>query len=356
MEEPVWISQDDCSQLERLLRAYKVIEPETRVSKLTPAGDGNMNVTLRAELTTDGLPQSLIVKQSRPFVAKYDSIAAPIERIEYEAAFYRYATQLAALQTMLPDLIAWLPQQYLLVLEDLGVASDATSIYRQLTGNEASSAKLPDESGSLAWIETLVQWLRHLHATSRSQVDVEEFRNLKLRTLNHAHIFEIPFSDPPPIDLDAVCPGLATASRSLRCNASLKAVCAQLGAVYLRDGDCLLHGDFYPGSWLILPEGPRVIDPEFCIAGPPEFDLGVMLAHLRLSGFEDAESLLAGYDSKNGSIDWELVFDFAAVEVLRRILGVAQLPLPHTLEQRMVFVESAASRLTGSVGHASRSA
>ncbi|MFK7737278.1 MAG: phosphotransferase [Pirellulaceae bacterium] len=348
MEEPTWISEGNPSQLERLLQDLKVIVPEARVSKLGPAGDGNMNVTLRAELMTDGIAETLIVKQSRSYVAKYDFIAAPIERIEFESAFYRYVAHDASLQTLLPNLIAWLPHQYLLVLEDLGAASDATAMYQQKPSRESSV--LP------SWIEPLVQWLCQLHSTSRGRVDVGKFRNLNLRTLNHAHIFQIPFADSPAIELDSVCPGLTDASESLRFDGSLKAVCGRLGALYLKDGDCLLHGDFYPGSWLILSDGPKVIDPEFCFAGPAEFDLGVMLAHLQISGIKNAESAFLSYDPENQSTDWELVFDFAAIEVLRRILGVAQLPLSHTLDQRMALVESAATRLNDSSRNANRSA
>ena len=40
------------------------------------AGDGNMNCTLRASLGG----RTLILKQSRPYVAKYPSIPAPLDR------------------------------------------------------------------------------------------------------------------------------------------------------------------------------------------------------------------------------------------------------------------------------------
>ena len=55
---------------------------------------------------------------------------------------------------------------------------------------------------------------------------------------------------------------------------------AKVGDIYLSDdGGVLLHGDYYPGSWLKTDAGFRVIDPEFCFLGPPEFDLGVLAAH-----------------------------------------------------------------------------
>lgn len=97
MEEPTWISKDSPEELERLLKDQLVLVKGARIRSLAPAGEGNMNVTLRAELVTEGVSETLIVKQSRPYVAKYDSIPAPIERVEYEAAFYRQAAQVPSI-------------------------------------------------------------------------------------------------------------------------------------------------------------------------------------------------------------------------------------------------------------------
>jgi hypothetical protein len=36
----------------------------------------------------------------------------------------------------------------------------------------------------------------------------------------------------------------------------------ELGEIYLADGAQLVHGDFFPGSWLRTPHGPMIIDPE----------------------------------------------------------------------------------------------
>ena len=36
-----------------------------------------------------------------------------------------------------------------------------------------------------------------------------------------------------------------------------------LGVRYLEDGDTLVHGDYFPGSWLRTGEGVRIIDGPF---------------------------------------------------------------------------------------------
>ena len=49
------------------------------------AGEGNMNHTLRIVTDVD----SIVLKQSVPYVAKYPDIPAPINRDRVEAAFYQ---------------------------------------------------------------------------------------------------------------------------------------------------------------------------------------------------------------------------------------------------------------------------
>ena len=72
-------------------------------------------------------------------------------------------------------------------------------------------------------------------------------------------------------------------ARALQADACYVGIVRELGALYLQDGTSLLHGDYFPGSWLQTAAGVRVIDPEFCFFGPPEFDVGVLLAHLHLA-------------------------------------------------------------------------
>lgn len=337
MLEKQWLGVEAAEQVESLLVSNSLMESHETIVGLEPAGSGNMNVTLRVTLEDEagGPPRSLIVKQSRPFVAKYSSIAAPLERIEYESAFYRFAQSDASIAAHMPAMLAWIPEHFVLALEDLGRAADATSLYAQYPHPE-----LPHV------VPALLDWLHGLHTVSGGRVDIDEFCNRRLRALNHAHIFEIPFQEDPAIDLDAVCPGLNAASQTIRRDAKLRSVCRELGRLYLSDGGCLLHGDYYPGSWLLMDDGPRVIDPEFCFVGPAEFDLGVLLGHLHLVGCEEAEhAIQQSLQRRSLERSWDLVQQFAAVEVLRRLLGVAQLPLPLNLEERQVILAKAASIL-----------
>ena len=159
-----------------------------------------------------------------------------------------------------------------------------------------------------------------------------------LRELNHAHIFSIPLSDPPALSLDSVCDGLEAASNFVRANRALHQAMEWLGEVYLR-GEAtqpvLLHGDYYPGSWLQTTGGFRVIDPEFCFRGPREFDLGVMAAHrIFCHGAPDSTTIETLCKDYGHDVSVELVGGFAGVELIRRLIGVAQLPLVADLPTR----------------------
>ena len=337
MNEPVWIDRNSHHAISDVLRGLNVKSEEEQIVAVEPAGDGNMNVTLRVFLKDSvGTQRSIVVKQSRPYVAKYEAIPAPVNRIHYEAEFYRFASDTPELANKMPGLVAWLPEQHLLVLEDLGTASDATAIY---SANVDQNGDLPE------WLADLFAWLTTLHGCSTGIDGPTLFANCELRKLNHQHIFDLPFSDPPVIDLDAICPGLNEASKTSRSDFGLQNKCRQLGETYLGEsGTCLLHGDFYPGSWLLMEQGPFVIDPEFCFVGPAEFDWGVALAHLWMSGYDPAKPWLDKF-VRHEQVSMQLVQEFAAVEVLRRIMGVAQLPLTVNLAQRIQLIDHAVSQL-----------
>ena len=125
----------------------------------------------------------------------------------------------------------------------------------------------------------------------------------------------------------------------------LKRKIKELGEVYLASGAVLLHGDYYPGSWLKVSSGFKVIDPEFAFFGPAEYDLGVMLAHLRLAQQpeEDIGRVLDMYGGR--AIDEKLVSRFEGMEILRRLIGLAQLPLELSLDEKGELINVAANKI-----------
>ena len=330
------LSEDDPTSILTRLVDLEVCEGTESISQVAKAGEGNMNLVLR--VTTDS--RSVIVKQARPWVEKYPSIAAPDERIVSEIEFYRCISENGPVRAAMPSVLAFDVEQRLMVLEDLGTASDYAILYRSdVAQSEVDSV-----------FERAINWVSQLHA-----FDAKDNQNLgckPLRSLNHQHIFSIPLSDPPAIDLDAVCDGLTKASRAICSDDALRQTMTRLGEIYLEagvpanNGKVLLHGDYYPGSWLKTEAGFRVIDPEFCFCGPREFDLGVLAAHWIFCGGKadsstiDAVIQASVVDADIGNqVSRHLVLGFAGAELVRRLTGVAQLPLDADLDRRTQWID-----------------
>lgn len=336
--EPIWIDSTSTESVREVLALCGILQEDEQISELSSAGEGNMNIALRANISGASGSRSIIVKQARPYVAKYRQIPAPIERVAFESAFYDFVEDDEVLAKRMPQRLTSNSDHFLLALEDLGPAADATSWYQATPSNIVGQ------------VTELLDWLFVLHQTSRGKIDKHRFGNHELRALNHAHIFDLPFRDPAATDLGQFCVGLSEASLEVRSDQALRGAALKLGECYLGSGHCLLHGDYYPGSWLVSGAMPMVIDPEFCFAGPCEFDLGIMLGHLQLIGHLEAsqtfEQQIEMHNTSANIVDLDLMHRFAAVEVLRRLLGVAQLPLGEmSLDRRMELITNASDTL-----------
>lgn len=305
---------------------------------LTKPGEGNMNYTLRVQTNA----RSLIVKQARPYVEKYPAIAAPVERAVIEGHFYRRIARNPTLRAAMPELLGADNDESLLVLEDLGESSDYTHLYQ---GNGSG----PDHTLSSGELGELVRFISLLHNQFRAAHE-PAFANQAMRTLNAEHIFNYPFLAENGFDLDTVQPGLQALAVPYKQDNVLKQAVTGLAEQYTGNnhaGLCsLLHGDYYPGSWLHTQAGTRVIDPEFCFYGPPEFDLGVMLAHLHMARQPEAvlTQVLAQYDRPDG-FDENLLRQFTGVEIMRRLIGLAQLSLSLSLDEKEAMLAKAAQMI-----------
>lgn len=290
-----------------------------------------MNFTLR--VTTPN--RSLIVKQSRGYVEKYPTIAAPANRAVIEGRFYQRVQTVPAVAQCMPQLFDVDDQTNVLVLEDLGAAQDFTFLYQ------------PGHHLSESDVKLLATYLSQLHTHFTSPTPDPAFANRAMRALNHEHIFTYPFLENNGFDLDAIQPGLQGLAMPYKRDEDVKKRATELGKLYLSDeGTTLLHGDYYPGSWLKTAAGVNVIDPEFCFYGPPEFDLGVFVAHLYLSHQPDLvrAELLTTYQ-RPASFNESLMHQFAGIEILRRLIGLAQLPLSLPLDEKRVLLEQARAML-----------
>ncbi len=325
------IDQKDPAALQVYLAKKNWLNTDEPILSLSKPGEGNMNYTLRVKTPR----RTLIVKQARGYVEKYPTIAAPAERAVMEGLFYRAIAPNPLLASMMPTLIGLDETAHILILEDLGAASDCTVLYQ------------PGQTLTTAEVTALATYLATLHGQFMASAPNPVFANRAMRALNHEHIFRYPFRDDTGFDLDTVQPGLQALSAPYR-NARLVLAAQTLGERYLDETPetptTLLHGDFYPGSFLRTATGLKVIDPEFCFYGPAEFDLGVLLAHLHLARQPDrvAAQLLAEYGVPTG-FDERLLRQFTGIEILRRLIGLAQLPLSLSLAEKEALLEQASA-------------
>ena len=293
---------------------------DERVVSAERIGDGNMNLTVRLRTSS----RTLILKQARPWVEKYPHIPAPVERASVEAAFYRVIGARTDLSRRMPRLVGFDYPAKLLVLEDLGERSDLMGLYRGDPLPEAACLEL-------------VEFLSMLHACAAPAGETHTLRNRAMRKLNHEHQYDLPLRKDNGLDLDRITPGLEFEAARLRSDVRYCARVTELGSQYLYDGPVLVHGDFFPGSWLQTGGGLAVIDPEFCFLGPREYDIGVFLAHLHLINAHSRWSIVESkYD---GPVNWPLARQFAGAEIMRRLIGVAQLPVPPELTGKREWLE-----------------
>jgi 5-methylthioribose kinase len=318
-----WLDAGDAKGLRAFLVARGWLEPGEGMIGCTRAGEGNMNLTLRVR--TDR--RSMVLKQARPWVEKYDHIAAPWERSLSERWFYERVASIPEVGRHLPRLLAGDPEARVLLLEDLPGARDLTGVY---AGERIEAAEL-DELGLV---------LRALHDATAADPPRPGF-NRAMRELNHAHCFVVPLDAATALPLDRFEPGLASVRDAVSRDEALRAVAQQTGHRYRSAGGPLVHGDYFPGSWLRTSTGLRIIDPEFCFQGDREIDVGCAVAHLVLARQPPAvaQRFLDAYGT--GACDPVAIARYTAMEIVRRLIGVAQLPIAPTHEWRAALLARA---------------
>ena len=328
MDQLFKIDLSDPASLQRYLLRKKWLKPGEQVMKVEKPGEGNMNCVVRV-ITAD---RSFIVKQARNYVEKYPSIAAPTERAVVEAAFYQTAQKNASLKESMAEMINFDSENFILKIEDLGRGADYTFLYQpetKLTRDEAVA---------------LGHYLGRLHQIKLAETGSATFpSNFALRKLNHEHIFIFSYSYENGFDLDTLQPGLEDVARRYRQDEVLKKNVTRLGEWYLsRAGTTLVHGDFYPGSWLKIDGHLKVIDPEFSFPGWAEFDFGVMMAHAHLANLSaEVQGWIDESYARPAGFDEKLANAVAGMEIIRRLIGLAQLPLVMDLHEKSILLETA---------------
>tara|TARA_B110000008_G_C16958416_1_gene559139 strand:- start:1191 stop:2159 length:969 start_codon:yes stop_codon:yes gene_type:complete len=299
------------SEIEKYLKKeLNIFSSDEQVHNVEVPGEGNMNVVLRVETNK----KSFILKQSRPYVNKYPNIKNSEKRIIVEDQFYELIIK-SEIQKFFPKKIDFIKKDLILLIEDLGQCRDMSYLYSSKNIN-------------LDHFNSLIYILESIHKTK-----VNSFpSNYSLKELNHEHIFVLPFQK-NDFQLDDIQSGLKKLSTYITNDSNINDVVKRIGDMYLKVGNTLLHGDYYPGSWMQKDDNVYVIDPEFSHLGFKEFDLGVMAAHLTMiTESEDYLNKIIKAYSEN--IDKSIFYKVSGIEIIRRIIGLAQLPLDMSLNAK----------------------
>lgn len=315
-------------QAAELLATLGWIPEGCDVTGVSIAGAGNMNLVERVSLS-DGT--TVILKRARAWVEKYPDIPAPIGRASVEAGFYRAVAGSVAGAAM-PIHLGYDDAAAANLFSDLGEGTDGMAAYS-------------GQTIAMSDLEAIAAWTAALHSLHVS--DSSQFENRAMRELNALHIFDFPLDPNSGFDLNAITPGLQSVADLLKHDRDFVAAVQKVRSLYLSDAQGgLLHGDLYPGSWLKTPKGVFLIDPEFCWLGPPEWDLGVLMAHLWLSNqpLNVIDALLPSYGR---SVDRDLLDRICGVEIMRRLIGVAQLPLTLDLSAKSALLHRARALVLG---------
>ena len=319
-----FLDSDQLEALEVYLKSCSWLSQNQFIESVEKPGEGNMNYVLRVILQTRN---SFIIKQSRSWVEKYPQIDAPISRILVEQAYYAAIENDPNLSSYSPRLIGFDQENYIMAMEDLGTTQDHSIAYQK------------DQSISMSMISEAVNYLNYLQ-----NVEVEGIYplNMEMRRLNHQHIFYLPFLENNGFDLDQIQPGLQAVALEYQKDGQLRIKVEQLGETYLAQGTVLLHGDYYPGSLLDAQGKLKVIDPEFSFVGPVEWDIAIFIAHLYLTqAHQEVIDLAYSSYKKQATFDEHRFWGFVGTEILRRLIGLAQLPLEMSLEEKSELMSRA---------------
>lgn len=290
-------------------------------------GDGNINWVRRVHSASG----SRIVKQARPALERFPEYQAPTERIAVEARFYRAAAPFDV-EDVCPRVLAFDPEQSVLVLEDLG---DAERL-------DSALARGGDVSEPAA---VLARFLGRLHAGCTDAALRERFANDAMQRLHGDHIFLLPYRE----NGFALRPAVAERAREVRADSALVATIDAAYARYLESKRALVHGDVQPANVLLAPTGPKLLDAEIAHVGDPAFDVGQLLGHLLLPAAARGEpekalpalgTTWAAYTAAGGNAALDAAARYAGIELLRRTLGAARVPAVESDEASLAVVDS----------------
>lgn len=225
-----------------------------RTDRLETISSGNLNHVWRLR----GKSRNLIVKWAPPYIAANPELSLSPKRIHFEAKALtlfkenNLLVSLASEKIRPPSLLGYKAEDHFLLMEDIG---RVPSLDRWLS-----------ESGDPAIGTTLGQFIGSLHRQTLDKPSLaDQFDNRPIQQTR----LQLQYK---PADSYALKAGISNTHK-------LQAKTEALGQKLLGPGRCLVMGDLWPFSLLVIEDRIRIIDWEFAHYGHPLQDIAHLAAH-----------------------------------------------------------------------------
>lgn len=275
------VATDFLVELTKSLCAMGIVEPDEKPT-YTPLAGGVSSGIWRADLRR----QTICVKRALPKLRVEEDWFAPVERSQYEVAWFRVVAEIVP--QAVPRLLATDPVRHWFAMEYL--PAESYKLWRK---------ELQDGRADIATAATIGRLLVQIHSATAGRGDIAA-------AFPTDKIFQALRLEPYLEATARAHPDLAH-----RLHALVKTTAASKQA--------LVHGDVSPKNLLIGPSGPVFLDAECAWYGDPAFDLAFCLNHLLLKCLWNpgaASAFLSCFDAMSeryvAGVNWEPPEDLEA--------------------------------------------
>jgi 5-methylthioribose kinase len=269
---------------------------------------------------------NLILKQIKK-TTSLDQL--PFDSNGQEARFYDLIKSYDYLARFMPEFYLLDEDNEWIVLEEVPDAANFHSLYKTHHINVEE-------------VQQLVKWLNHLHRVRLQPKEKAGFEQPVIK-----EFYSQAFFDFIPTLLHKQGSPFFPELQKINDSTEIQSSIAGLKNLYKQGGFTLLHGDYSPGNWLLSDGSVYIIDPKFSTFGKPEMDVGTLIAHLLLASIprEKIDSVFNLYE--DDTVDRQLTFRFAGLEMMRRITGAYPAALPGTITQKKNKLNDAVQLIMG---------
>ncbi len=288
------VTRDDVVRYLEAAHLLERLAPDAALVDVVEVTAGNMNRVFIAR----GPSGSLAVKQAPPWV-QVAGPEWPVDpgRIESEARTYDLLA--ARVPDSIPTIVAFDPDRYVLVMEDLS----ALTVLRDVLVAELSDGSSPGATHVTALdFEQLGSVVGHFVgelATSTSETVLGHTAHADLVAVAAnpelcAMTVDVVLDEPYRAhEHNRWHPALDERVRQLYGDDDVHDAVARIRSIFLERNEALIHGDLHSGSVMVghSLEGEqlvKVFDPEFSFVGPIGMDLGLFWANLELAAIAAA--------------------------------------------------------------------